>query len=240
MAFPQTSAPTETSFATSGTSHPASMPAVVNPGEKLVVFISLHYIAFNSPATITKPDGWRVAWNARHTVASNVIEVGCYERDADGTEGGTTVDFVTSGTDPNSNGAAQCYSITGARTGAAAIEVGVENNGASANPDPPSVSPSWGVEDTLWFALTGAADDDATATSYPANYTNGVSTISGAPANQKSSICVARRELAAASDNPGTFTLSEAELWIAQTVAIRPAAPATGNPWYHYRQQGFM
>ena len=227
MAFPPTSAPTETSFASDGTTHNASMPATVNSGDLLLVFISLHYTSFNSPATIQTPSGWTEVWNARHTVSSNVIEVGVYARISNGTEGSTTVDFATSGTNPNSNGSAQCYRITDWFGAVSGIEAGTENNGASANPDPPSLTPSWGSADTLWFVVAGAADDDATVSSYPSLFGNGVDTTSGASANNRSSIGTARRESTATVLNPGTFTLSEAELWISQTVAVRPADAAT-------------
>ena len=227
MAFPQTSASTESSFSTSGTTHNVSMPATVDSGDLLLVFISLHYNTFNSPATITTPSGWTEVWNGRHTVSSNVIEVGAYARDADGTEDSTTVNFETSGTNPDAAGAAQCYRITDWFGALSGVEAGAESNGASANPDPPSLTPSWGSEDTLWFAIAGAADDDATVSSYPSLFLNGVDTTSGASANNRSSIGTARRESTASVLDPGTFTLSEAELWIAQTVAVRPAGAAT-------------
>ena len=205
------------------------MPATVNLGDLLLVFISLHYTSFNSPATIQTPSGWTEVWNARHTVSSNVIEVGVYARVSNGTEGGTTVDFVTSGTNPNANGAAQCYRITDWFGSLSGIEVGTENSGASANPDPPSLTPSWGAEDGLWFVVAGAADDDATVNTYPSLFGNGVDTTSGASANNRSSIGVARRETSLTVINPTTFTLSEAELWISQTLAVRSAEVASAT-----------
>jgi PKD repeat protein len=98
--------------------------------------------------------------------------------------------------------------------------------GSSQNPNPPNLAPSWGAGDTLWFAACGYDQGQRTVTAYPANYTNGQNDRSNN--NQGCGVGTAIRQLNAASENPGTFTLSAAEQWIAATVAIQ-SAPLNAN-----------
>src|SRR3989304_6017106 len=58
----------------------------------------------------------------------------------------------------------------------------------------------------------------------PANYTGLVNVEEGSAGG--ASVAVAFRDLAAASDDPGTFT-NDSEQWAASVIAIRPAAGAT-------------
>ncbi len=219
MAFPQTAAPTTSAFAAAATSHLVAMPATVNAGDLLFVHIAVNHIATPNP-TITTPAGWTQKWA---TAISSIDRYGGYVKVADGTEGGTTVDFVTSST---TVAAAHCHRITDWYGALAGVEVGTAATGSSANPNPPSLTPSWGALDTLWFAVSGADDDDQAFTAAPTNYTNLASTIAGGGANASCEVGSAWRELNATNDNPGTFTLASTETWVAQTLAIRPAAAA--------------
>ncbi len=91
MAFPIVESVTATVFDTAAaTSHLVAMPAVVNSGELLVA-------EFVNPGagTVTTPTGWT---QLHTTVSGGSVRLGSYYKVAAGTEGGTTVDFVTSGT----------------------------------------------------------------------------------------------------------------------------------------------
>lgn len=102
-------------------------------------------------------------------------------------------------------------------------EIGTAATGASTLPNPPTLTPSWGAADTLWLVVAGASGA-VTASAYPTNYTDGNddATSSGTAA----SIASARRALNAATEDPGTFTISASTNWVAQTLAVRPAAGA--------------
>lgn len=100
---------------------------------------------------------------------------------------------------------------------------GAAVSGNSTDPDPPSLTPSWGAEDTLWLAVV-EIDDVTVPTAAPTNYGN-FETIAGATSS--ASQALATRALNAATENPGVFTMTT-EQWRAQTIAIRPAAGGGG------------
>jgi hypothetical protein len=106
-----------------------------------------------------------------------------------------------------------------------------ETGSPSSTPDPPSLNPStWDVEDTLWIAAC-AVDTSRTITLFPTLYTNTSSDVSGGAGGATLGLC--RREQGLlASEDPGSFTISNSDDWAAATIAIRPAAgvPAAAVP----------
>lgn len=212
MAFPIVQSVTETQFSSSTTAHAVSMPATVNAGDLLIVL----FVQFAQAATVTTPSGWT---QLHSTQTGGLGRLSAYYKSASGSEDGGTVDFVTSS---STTAAAQTYRITG--WSAVEVATAALGNPGDNSPNPPSLNPSgWDTEDTLWIAYFGAADDDETVSTYPTNYTNGVDTISGAGANLGCEMGSARRELAASSENPGTFLITGGEDWVAGTIAVRPA-----------------
>jgi hypothetical protein len=138
--------------------------------------------------------------------------------------GEATPSFDCSGSD---NLVAHAYRIDGHEDPATqAPETTTQATGTSTNPDPPSLTPTGGSADYLFIAAFGSAAP-RTVSVYPTNYTNGQNTTvgSGGPA---ASIGSAERQLTAASDDPGTFTINNNVAWKASTVVIHPggAAPA--------------
>jgi len=218
MAFPIVSDETIEAFASNTTEHLVDMPTTVNSGDLLLVMFT------NDAAdTVATPTGWTQLFS--ETRSPSVRHSGYYKI-ADGTEGGTTVDFVTSGTE---TAVAAVYRITSWH-GTTPPEVGTAAEGASVSPDPPNLIPSWGAEDTLWIAHFGGDDPSGNGTvdAIPTSYTNELD----ARANDFSSSCLggsARRDLNATSDNPGTFTMNNLEGWVANITAVRPAAAAAGS-----------
>lgn len=95
--FPVRESVTSTDFGSDVTTHAASMPATVNAGDLLLAFA-----AYDGTCTITTPAGWTLlAENPRTN-----LSMSAYGRVADGTEGGTTVDFATNNAQ---QGTVQCY-----------------------------------------------------------------------------------------------------------------------------------
>jgi len=214
---PQIASITNTASATDGTTHNVSMPATVNKSDLLLVFI---VVEGDNTATFTPtPTGWTPLFSSG---AGTTNLTGGFAKIADGTEGGTTVDFATS----NTGGfAAHTYRITdwygtlaGVTTGTTATSAG------TTTPNPPNNAPTWGttVQQTLWIAVVGSTDDDETATTAPAGFGGLTSTIVGGGANDGGAMSSANVVSAVASNNPGTFTLTGSEATVAQTISIRP------------------
>lgn len=136
----------------------------------------------------------------------------------DGTEGGII-------TIPRSSSAylsAASYRITGWH-GTTMPEAGYANAGSPGEPDPPSLSPSWGSADTLWIAAGVRKGNTATTLGYPTNYTaNQVSAYDGGVSGR---VLLATREVAASSENPSAFTIYNGG-GSGVTIAVRPAASA--------------
>jgi hypothetical protein len=209
-AFPQVASVTETTFTTNAVNHLVAMPATVNAGDLLLVLF-----ATDGAPTITTPSGWD---QLLHT-NNGSVRATAYTKVAIGTEGGTTVDFVSSA---GEEAAAQVYRITAWYGSLDGVERATSATGTSANPNPPTDSPSWGAADTLWLAVYFAPDGN-NVTAYPANYTNGLNTESGND-TEAASMGSARRELNAAAEDPGAFTIQASIPWIAQNIQIRPSA----------------
>lgn len=142
-------------------------------------------------------------------------------RIATGTEG---ADFVIT-LSASEKGVVHVYRITGWH-GTTPPEVGTLADGDSLTANPPSVTPSWGAEDTLWL-MHAAADTQLIdgVSSYPTNYTtNGIFDQSGS-LNSDAGLASSYRTANAASEDPGVLTWTgAADNWIAGTIAVRPAA----------------
>lgn len=210
MAFPVVESLTATALDGDATAHLIAMPATVNDGDLLITILSN-----DGPATVTTPANWNLLGSTVHS--SNTNRLSNYYKIAVGTEGGTTVDFVTSVAE---EAVGHVYRISNWH-GTTPPEIGTAADAASTLPNPPTLTPSWGAADTLWLAGYGA-DATETTSVYPTNYTNGQT--DSTPAGGSCTLGSARRELNATSDDPGTFTISASEQWIAQTFAIRPSS----------------
>lgn len=103
-------------------------------------------------------------------------------------------------------------------------EISAAATGSSAAPNSPSLTPSWGSADTLWLSVVMADDNPGgfpvTAWPYPDNQT------SASTATSAGAVAVSTSGIAAASEDPGAYTLTAAEQWNAYTIAVRPAAAA--------------
>jgi hypothetical protein len=148
-------------------------------------------------------------------------------RIADGTEG-ATASFTSSATESCS---ANTYLITGNRNGLTSSEIAVSSvvnyTSTTTTADPPSLTPSWGSAENLWFGLVITNDSNITSiVSYPTNYDLGQLTNingSGGGGNSRQAIMSAARLLTASTEDPGAFTWTTARRAGAYTIAVRPA-----------------
>jgi hypothetical protein len=211
--FPTVQSITASSFAVHANSHPVVMPAQVNAGDLLLSIFTNHGFT-----TVTTPAGWTLIGT---TLNTTVVRTSRYVKRADGTEGGTTVDFQTGTVE---TAVAHVYRITGWFDDGVLTD-GVQDaavTGSDQAPDPPALAPTWAVDKTLWIAAYGAENLGVTS-GYPAGYANGRYDESGGLVG-RCSTASARHENAVAAEDPGPFTNNAAQAWIAVTIAIRPKA----------------
>lgn len=129
----------------------------------------------------------------------------CAYKVADGTEGAT----VTVVSSVNAAGHCQAFSFNhyvGVPT------AGTVASGASANPDPPSLTPGYGILEKRYMTLLVAFDS---VTGYPAGYTTFESRNDGSVWLDAS-----YKESATEPDNPGTYTLNAVDSWWTNTIAL--------------------
>lgn len=112
----------------------------------------------------------------------------------------------------------QAYVISGAH----ATRIGRAAVAASGNP--PSLTPSWGSAENLWFATVIGRNGNAWATAAPTGYGNLriVGDHSSGLADY-APVSVCYRQLEAASDDPTAFTLNNTAVGGAATLAVGPA-----------------
>ena len=218
MAYPQVGATNHSIETDDTTSHTVSLPANIQAGETLLVFFATDGDTYDE---ISFPAGWTVI--ERENEPSVTVAVAW--RKADGNEGASIT--VTTGA-VSERSAHISYRISGATDPTVTPpEVSGGVSGSDANPNPDSLTPTGGSKGYLWIAVA-ACDGLRTFTGYPTNYSNGETYQ--APDGGSAwgcSVAVARRELTADSEDPGTFTISFTEGWVACTVAVYPAAGAT-------------
>ena len=206
MAYPVVQDVTETTVASSSTTHNISMPATVNAGDILLTI----FCWSNTAHTTTTPSGW--------TAISVGSGMSAFGKVASGSEDGTTVNFVTS---LANTAVAQVYRLTGTYGDVSldTIEV-AQASGTSTTPNPPNLNPAnWDVAETLWIAATRVSKSGGyTVSVYPSGYSNDLLTASGS----NPQIAAARKESSSSSENPGTFTVDTSASWLAFTIAIRP------------------
>jgi hypothetical protein len=204
MAFPVVQA-TNTSVTTpAATSHVISLPAGIVSGNLLLAIFGIGGNTVGS-----WPAGWTELWGTE--LPASVGRLECRYRIADGSEG-ATITVTTSGALTSSHTTYRIDTFSGN-----APVAGTTATATSTNANPPSLTPSWGAKDTLWIAVAGVSGSAPSAA--PANYTNLLT------AATPTTLGSARRELNAATEDPGVFT-SANDQWAANTIAVEPAAAA--------------
>jgi len=169
------------------------------------------------------PAGWTELADATDAVGSDRFAVAY--RYANGSEGASIV--VTHATWYKA--AACAWRITGADSTTPPV-ISTIASSSNGHPDPPSLTPAGGANDYLWLGIGGIGGEQ-TLSSYPTNYSLGQLFASSGTADGTSDNCRAMgaaRQLNAASENPGQFTMSATAGVGAYTIAVYPA-PAGGG-----------
>lgn len=188
------------------TVHNVVMPTVIDSGDLLLALVGN-----DGSATITTPSGW----TSLSSVANSTnLRASIFYKFADGSEDGTSINFQTSASESM---AVQVYRIKDAL----AVEAGTPVVSSGLSADPPSLSPSWGAENTLWMPFL-VLEQGVWPSAYPSNYTNfrqDADTYSSGP-NWQGAFSM-RRYINASSEDPSAFTTPNVN-WIVNTIAIRP------------------
>ena len=215
MAFPTVAATNGGNVTADSTSHTVNLPGGISAGDLLIAIF-----AVDDTPTITWPAGWTQL--AEDVGALSEVTASIYYREADGTEGAS----ITVTTDVSEGSAHTTYRITDWH-GTSAPEISAVSSDATSTPDPNSLSPSWGAEDTLWLAVVCYWPGSRTVSSYPTNYTDGIndrwSSSSG------TGVGSGRRELNSSSEDPGTFTLSASARNASYVIGVRPEGAGGGD-----------
>lgn len=205
---------------TDASSHVVDLPSNLTTGNKLVAFVAIDSI----PTMDTLPSGW--SETKRLEGSSSDCTLFVLERPIDGTEGATAT-FVSSTSEH-----AGWLMCEYADADSAAVEVSTGTTGATATPDPGSITFSHSEAPYLCvgFIATGngsiqLSDTPTTPVEHHAALCRTVSGTNGA-----SAVCTAHAPAYGVSGyDPGAFTLEASEQTAAVCCAIYGAAPAE-NP----------
>ena len=222
--FPTVVATNSTSETTSGVDPVVTLPAGIASGDLIIAFV-----AHDLNATATWPGPW-----VEIVDQSNGTTPGLHVAYLIASGGETTVTVTMSAAARSQHLAIRISAASW--HGTTPPEVAAAVTGISANPNSGSLTPSWGSEDTLWITTFGQ-DDPAVrfpVTGWPTNYTdNNLSNGTGDAST--AGIALATRELATATEDPGAFTTTGSDGFVASTIAVRPAAASPDLQQLHYR-----
>ena len=209
----------------SGTHTSPNLSSLTKNANDLLIAIAIIYDGNSTNAEFS-------AWGGGFTefadkAGPSVMGIGCAYKISTGSEAGT---FTVTSADASTNDSAFFLISIPGSVATTVPEVGGQVTGLTSAADPGSFSPSWGAEDTLWVAI-GGSGEDSTAGSYtgitaaPANYTDYVDSGMSADAIGAVEGALAFRQLNAASEDVGTYTLDLSNARnTALVMAIRPAA----------------
>lgn len=201
MAYPTMGAPDAQQILTGTTTHNVAMPGTVASGRLLLVILA-------SSTNVTTPSGWTL----QKKMTASTVQVNVYTRIADGTEGGSNVNFVTASSDFV---AAHVYYASDASYNASiCFAVSTGATGTSTGPDPDSLTSGFGAVDTTWIAVTVAPS--SAVSGFPSSYGNTASTWFAYGV-----LGTADRDVNGSSQNPGAFTIADSVAWAALTIGIR-------------------
>lgn len=217
--FPQVEATATSTTTSSLTTHTIDTPAGVVSGDLLIAFIGLENLTRTGLAQFSAWSDGFIEIKDKTTGGTAGASVGVAYKFSDGTEGANiSVDSV------DAERAAHCmYRISSASL-ASAPEITSGASASSSAPDPDNLVPVLLTRDYLWMALAAFNKIAAAITGFPTNYGSNqvnIGQFSGA------TVGVATRELAAAAEDPGVFTMDASEIWQAFTLAVTPLGTAS-------------
>lgn len=179
-----------------GTSHTVSLPASLVSGDLLML------LGFTSSSSVTwtTPAGW----TASSTGAINGTYVIFYKV-SNGSEGAS----LTLTSSISTRMQSYVAQISGFKSGSSPSISSVAT-GTSLAPQSPSLSPSWGLANTLWFSVVYTSRQ---VTSWPLTDNNVF----------QSEVAVCTQSINTATEAPGAYAVAISGAWGAFTIGIEPA-----------------
>lgn len=212
MAFPSpVGSPTTATDGAATFSHTVNIPSG-SAGDMLIIIICALATMGTCSAT-----GWTALGEDLNSGQAHINYLWRY---ADGSEG-TSVTVTSTGTTRTCNLIVHRFSGAKNQAPEKGTAVTFTSSGTTAA-NPPSLTPSWGAEDTLWLPVMGNKTTGGVSAA-PTNYSN-LAVNSGVSAQ----VASAQRQLNAASEDPGPFTHT-AQAGVCNTLAIRPAPASSSN-----------
>jgi hypothetical protein len=212
MAFP-TSGTIVSSGALAGNPHTITLPTHTT-GDRIVVEYVIDAAAAGSYSSHTS--GWDIRINVTDTQSAVALMI--FERVATGAS--ESLEITLAG---NRNARAFSRILSGTDTTAAAEGSAANSSGTpSASPDSPSVTPSWGAADTFWLTTVAFDNSTRTVSAYPTDYADN-QLDEGADTSATPRLATASRARNATSEDPGAWTFSASDQWVAATLAFKPA-----------------
>ena len=216
MAFPQVATSATSSRDNSLTDDSVTLPASIAAGDLVMVF---HYSDFG--VTRTWPGSWVEIKDTNTADTGGVgASIGIAYLIA---SGGETEVIVT-------KSIAERFAAISIRInawhGTTPPEVSTGATGVTANPDPDTVTASWGSADNLFIATTCYDTSTNTISVWP--YASNQIAAPLVASAGCGGICTS--EIAAGSSDPGTFTITASDEWWAGTLVVRPSAGAPAEP----------
>lgn len=210
----------------SGTSKLVNCPTH-NADDRLVLIMCWDGTAAISSVSAVDGDVWVERFNG--LAASSAARLAVYEIVKRSTGASSQDVTVTLGT--ASIGAASILRITGSHNSQGLV-ASTNATGTSTAPNPTAATLTDATaEDTLWIAACGYDDGTVTVSGYPANYASNQTNVR-ANVSTGAGIGYATRELNAASEDPGAFTISGSQEWAAVTLGILAESYADNNDIY--------
>lgn len=218
---------------TAARTFPSLSSLTKNAGDLLIAIV----VAYQSSTGAGAPNGsvfssWGASFTEfcdQMTTNSSTMAIGAAYKFSTGSETGTFT--ATQATTITGHAALILMSISGAHA-SAPPERGTIANGTAAAADPASLSPSWGADDTLWISVASSGETGTSGTwtglaSSPTNYSGDVLTSQSGDAVGTVQGGVGFRQLNAASEDVGTWSLDVSNARNSAVVfAVRPVPPA--------------
>lgn len=224
--------------APAGTHTSPSLTTLANNNGDLLIAIVIIYDGNSTNAEFSSWGGGFTEFTDQAGTAT--MGIGCAYKFSDGTETGTFT--VTSADTSNNDSCFILLSIPNAHP-STPPEAGTMATGTS--PNSGSLDPAgWGSEDTLWIAVGGSGEDSLTGSftgigTAPTNYGNQANSGISADAIGGIEGSVAFRQLIAASEDPGTWSMDASNArGCSLLIAVRPASPSSFPTTSHYLEYG--
>jgi hypothetical protein len=196
------------------TSHAVALPPPSSAPGTIIGELIVVIAGFDGNPTVTWPAGWTQFFGGNN---GGAVRLAAAYRVADGTE----QERISVTTSAGLRSSHVAYRISGA---AAAPTASASATGSSTAPNPASFTPAGGAKSYLWLAAEAHGGNEVPVTVYPSGYVRGVSA-----ANNGGNVAATSRGIKAATEDPGAFTLSSSNAWVAATFAIAPAAIYTSK-----------